>query len=327
LQISAPKKGINMKKNEMSELESNRIYEESKLKVYGSAVLFSFIIGFSFLGIKTCLAVATPLETLVYRYNFAFLGALIPVFSGFIKINLQGKKKGQLIITAGFYISFIILQTIGLVFATSIESGIIFAMVPILVKIMAGFFLKEHTNWKQNIFIFMSVAAVITMFILGATDITVNFIGLIILFISSLCTAFSSIMMRYVRRTYTPFEITLFITGGGFIVFNLATILTGMKNGTLGSYFEPLTHISFIIAAAYLGIMATLISAMLNAYILAHLQAVKGTIFGNLSTAITIVAGAIILGEPLQLYHIICTIVIIIGVVGLSITSEKQKEV
>lgn len=314
-----------MKKGETPELESGIICEESKVKVYVSAVIFSFIIGFSFLGIKTCLAVATPLETLVYRYNFAFLGALIPVFSRFIKIELQGKKKGQLIITAGFYISFIILQTIGLVFATSIESGIIFAMVPVLVKIMAGFLLKEHTNWKQNVFIFMSVVAVITMFILGATDITVNFIGLVILFISSLCTALSSIMMRYVRKIYTPFEITLFITGGGFIVFNFAAIITGLYNGTLGNYFEPLTHVSFVIAAAYLGIMATLISAMINAYILAHLQAVKGSIFGNLSTAITIVAGAIILGEPLELYHIICTIAIIIGVVGLSATSEKQK--
>jgi drug/metabolite transporter (DMT)-like permease len=266
------------------------------------------------------------LETLVYRYNFAFLGSLIPIFAGFIKVNLIGKKKGKLIITAGFYISFIVLQTIGLVFATSIESGIVFAMVPILVKILAGFFLKEHTNWKQNVFIFMSVIAVITMFILGATDITVNFIGLIILFISSLGAAFSSIMMRYVRGSYTPFEITLFITGGGFIIFNLAAVIIGLNNGTLGNYFEPMTHISFVIAIAYLGILSTLISSMINAYMLAHLQAVKGTIFGNLATAITIVAGVAVLGEPLEIYHIICTILIIIGVIGLSVTSEKQKD-
>ncbi|MDD4566222.1 MAG: DMT family transporter [Eubacteriales bacterium] len=312
--------------NETTEFETVKVNEESKLKVYGSAVIFSLIIGFSFLGIKTCLAVATPLETLVYRYNFAFLGSLIPIFAGFIKVNLIGKKKGKLIITAGFYISFIVLQTIGLVFATSIESGIVFAMVPILVKILAGFFLKEHTNWKQNVFIFMSVIAVITMFILGATDITVNFIGLIILFISSLGAAFSSIMMRYVRGSYTPFEITLFITGGGFIIFNLAAVIIGLNNGTLGNYFEPMTHISFVIAIAYLGILSTLISSMINAYMLAHLQAVKGTIFGNLATAITIVAGVAVLGEPLEIYHIICTILIIIGVIGLSVTSEKQKD-
>lgn len=312
--------------NETTKFETVKKNEESKLKVYGSAVIFSVIIGFSFLGIKTCLAVATPLETLVYRYNFAFLGAIIPVFLGFIKINLKGKKKKKLIITAGLYISFIILQTIGLVFATSIESGIIFAMVPIIVKILAGFFLKEHTNWKQNVFIFMSVVAVITMFILGSTDITVNFIGLIILFVSSIFTAFSNIMMRYVRGTYTPYDITLFITGGGFVVFNLAIIMTGLNNGTLGDYFEPLTHPSFIVAVSYLGILSTLISAIINAYIMAHLQAVKGTIFGNLATAITIVAGVIVLGEPLEVYHIICTILIIIGVIGLSVTSEKQKE-
>jgi len=135
-------------------------------------------------------------------------------------------------------------------------------------------------------------------------------------------------MMRYVRGVYKPFEITSFITAGGCILFNLATIVIGIRNGTLGDYFEPLSHMNFVLATAYLGIPSTLISALFMAYMLAHMEAVKATIFGNLSTAISIVAGVIILGEPLQLYHIVCTILIIMGVIGLSMPSvSKNKEI
>ncbi len=296
------------------------------LKVYGTGVAFSLIVGFSFIGVKTCISVATALETLTYRFNFAFLAALIVILLGWVKIDLKGKPRMKLVLTAGLYIGFMILQTIGLVFSTTIESGIIYATVPILAKIIAGALLKENTTWKQNVFVCMSVAAVIVMFILGATDITVNFIGLIILFLSSLSMAASNVMMRYVRQIYKPFEITFFIAIGGCFLFNLATIIYGVKTGTLGNYFEPLTHINFVLATAYLGIPSTLISAMAMAYMLSHMQAVKATIFGNLSTAISIVAGVFVLGEPLELYHIVCTLLIIAGVIGLSMPSMAKKE-
>lgn len=298
----------------------------NSLKVYGSAVLFSLIVGFSFISVKTCVSVATPLETLAFRFNFAFLATLLTVAAGLVKIDLRDKPKKKLAATAGLYLGFMVLQTIGLVFSTSIENGIIFAVIPILAKIIASLFLAESTSWKQNIFVCMSVAAVITMFVLGASDITVNILGLVILLLSSVSMALSNVMMRYVRGVYKPFEISFFITGGGCLIFNLAAIVYGLKTGTLLNYFEPLSHMEFIIATAYLGIPSTLVSAMIMAYMLAHMEAVKATIFGNLSTAISIVAGVFVLGEPLQLYHVICTILIIVGVIGLSMPSMAVKK-
>jgi len=313
-------------KDETGSKGTPRVRQESGWKVYGSAVLFSLIVGFSFLGVKTCVSVATPLETLTFRFNFAFLATLVVVAAGWVKIDLKGKPKKKLALTAGLYLGFMVLQTIGLVFSTSIESGIIFAIIPILAKVIASVFLKESTNWKQNVFVCMSVAAVITMFVLGATDISVNAAGLVILLLSSLSMACSNVMMRYVRGVYKPFEISFFIAGGGCFLFNLATIVTGLKTGTLGNYLEPLSHLNFALATAYLGIPSTLISALIMAYMLANMEAVKATIFGNLSTAISIVAGVIVLGEPLQPYHVVCTILIIAGVIGLSMPSIAKAK-
>lgn len=310
-----------------SKPDNIKIKTESGLKVYGSAVIFSLIVGFSFIGVKTCVSVATPLETLTFRFNFAFLAALVIAAAGLAKVELKGKERKKMALTAGLYLGFMLLQTIGLVFSTSVESGIIFALIPILAKIIAGALLKESTSWKQNIFVCMSVASVIAMFVIGASDIGVNPAGLLILLLSSICMAFSNVMMRYVRGVFSPFEIAFFITGGGCLIFNLATIISGIKNGMTGAYFEPLFRLNFTVAAAYLGILSTLISALLMSYMLAHMEAVKATIFGNLSTAISIVAGVVILGEPLQLYHILCTILIVAGVIGLSLPSmEKKKE-
>jgi multidrug transporter EmrE-like cation transporter len=53
------------------------------------------------------------------------------------------------------------------------------------------------------------------------------------------------------------------------------------------------------------------------------MEAVKATIFGNLSTAISVVAGIAILGEPFAYYNIICTAVIIVGVIGVSAAGAK----
>jgi hypothetical protein len=75
--------------------------------------------------------------------------------------------------------------------------------------------------------------------------------------------ACSNVMMRYVRGVYKPFEISFFIAAGGCLTFNLATIIFGINNGAIALYFKPLTHISFMLASAYLGVLSTLVSALL----------------------------------------------------------------
>lgn len=299
---------------------------ESKLLVYGSALLFSFIVGFSFFGFKTAVLVAGPLQTLIYRFNFAFLGILIFYFFQKDRVSLRKAPKRKLLMNAVFYLGFMALQAIGLRFATSIESGIIFAMIPILVKIVASIWLGERGDSRQNLFVTISVSGVILMFILGAGDYSgFNLFGLMLLFLSSLSMAVSNVAMRYVRKQCSPTQLSLVIAGGGFLAFNFVAIIAGLLGGNLQEYYlAPLSHPEFLLATAYLGILSTVISSMLMAYMIANLETVKATIFGNLSTAISLVAGAIFLGEPLRAYHVICTIMIIAGVLGTSMTGSTK---
>ncbi len=304
-------------------METNK----NRRNAYIAAVCFSIAVGFSFLGIKTCTPFADTLTILTHRYNWAFIAVLLFMVYDRIRgnrIELKGKPKRNLFLTALFYILFMAIQTFGLKFATSVESAILFAMVPIIVKIIAGIFLGEKSGIIQTAFVLLSVAAVVFMILMGSTDLHFNLWAMIILFISSVCMALSNVFMRYVRTQYRPVEITAMISFMGFVAFNAAYIIRGISQGTIDQYFSLVTNFKFEFAVFYLGTACILLSSQLMAYALRYLEAVKGTIFGNVSTAISIIAGVVVLGEPLKAYHIICAALIIIGVLGISLYPQNK---
>jgi drug/metabolite transporter (DMT)-like permease len=59
------------------------------------------------------------------------------------------------------------------------------------------------------------------------------------------------------------------------------------------------------------------------AYLQSKIQSAKAAVFGNVSTAISIVAGAVILGEPLYAYHIICSVFIVTGALGINFSGRR----
>ncbi|HOA43131.1 MAG TPA: DMT family transporter [Bacillota bacterium] len=315
------------KKIEPEKASKNRQSKNMKL-VYTAAGLFSFIVGFSFLAIKISMSMSTPLEILTYRYNFAAVAALVPLIIWRSKIDLSNKPKKRLILTAAFYLGFMAFQAYGLIYATSIESGIIFAVVPIFAKIIAYFYLGEKGTWKQNFFIIMSISAVVAMFVFSVQDFQgVNAVGLILLFISSVLMALSNVLMRGVRSEYNPYTIAFCIALSGCLLFNIMTLIEGAASGEPLQYFAPLFHWEFVLATAFLGVLSTMVSSLLAAYMLANMEAVKATIFGNLSTAISIIAGVVFLREPLYIYQIICTVLIVIGVVGTTLSGMAKEEI
>ena len=304
-------------------MSSNLDDKSTKIKVYIVAIVYTLAIGFSFLAIKVCVPYADSLQILSYRYSFALIGVIAWLGGckalGIYPQKLPGRPKMKLYLTAGFYIGFMALQIVSMFFATSIEGAIIFAVVPIFAKIIARIFLGEKSTLLQNAFVGITVVSLIVLIVLNATEISMSLPGIILMTIASISMAISNVFMRYVRGTFKPIEITTTIAIGGFVLFNGISVIRSAVTGTLGAYFEPLTHPQFVIAISFLGIFCILLSAQFMAYMLAHMEIVQSTIFGNASTAISIVAGAVILGEPLQWYHIVCVSLIIASVIGLTI--------
>lgn len=296
------------------------------LKPFVAGVVFSLLVGFSFLSVKVCIQVASTIEILAFRYDFAFIGVLALVIFKVAKPEMKGKRPTALLLSAGFYIAFMIIQAVGLIFSTSIESAIIFSIIPIIARIIAGFFLKEKSTLRQNIFVVLSVAALIFMIVMSAGDLTANVAGIAILIVSSVCMALSNVLMRYVRTEFNPFSVTFLISAIGFAAFNAGYIFYMLyMSGSAAGYFAPCMDIRFIVATAYLGIPCIVISSWLMSYMLAHMEAIKATIFGNLSTAVSITAGIAVLREPFAIYDLICILMIIAGVIGVSYVGKNVR--
>lgn len=299
------------------------MYKNDLTKAYISAVLFTFIVGFSFLGIKICVPYADTLHVLVHRFNFALVALIVLAITKVVKIELKGKPKKGLLITSVLYNVFILFQVMGLYYCTSIEGSVFFAMVPAMVQVIAAVFLKEKPTWMQVCFILLSVSSLIVMVVLGSSQITFNPLGVVLMLISSLAMAVNNVYTRHIRTQYKPIEISTAIIVFGTVLFNILFIGRGLIFGNAQAYFEPFQHTEFIIAACYLGVGCILASAQIMAYLQSKLQSAKAAVFGNVSTAISIVAGALILGEPLYTYHIICSIFIVTGALGINFAGRR----
>ncbi|MGG5737675.1 MULTISPECIES: DMT family transporter [Bacillus cereus group] len=294
-------------------------------KAYISALLYSFIIGFSFMFVKLALTITSPLDTLAHRFTVAFIAATIPVIFGFVKLNISFKNILTLLPLAIFYPAlFFAFQAFGLVYTSSSEAGIIQAAIPIFTMILASYFLKEYTNTWQKTSVFISVVGVIYIFIMngiGAHE--TNFIGVILILLSALSSACYNVLARKMTKKFKLMDLTYTMTAIGFISFNVIAIIDHMNKGTITVYFKPFTNGIFLISILYLGLLSSLLTALLLNYSLSYIEAAKISVFSNLSTLITIIAGVVFLHEQIAYYHIVGTLMIVLGVIGTNFLGKK----
>ncbi len=285
--------------------------------------LFALVVGVALLFIKITLVYGDSFTVLAWRFNFAAVGAIVfIIFSKANRKNLIAFDRDA-IITTITYIGFMLLQTSGLFFATSIEASIMFAIVPIISKVISNFVLHEKGSIAQNILMVISVIALIYMILeQGTSEGGTKPIGLILLLASSFSVATCNVWMRKVREKRKPFQITFQIIIWGVILINISCgIVTGFDG-----YFTPLMHWEFVLSSIYLGICSVLISSLLMGLSLSKLSAVEGTIFGNLSTVISIALGAIVLGEAFGISLFISSTIVVGTVVAISILGGREEK-
>jgi drug/metabolite transporter (DMT)-like permease len=297
-----------------------------RLKAHFAGMVFAVLVGFSFMSLKISIPIATPLQILSFRYTFAFLAAVLFLILRINKVSYRNKPIRKVGLVVFCYVGFMVFQTLGMVFTSSVEGAILFAIVPVFTKIIARLVLGEKSTVLQEVFMWVSISALILMIIMGASTISFSIKGILLLTIASAMISGSNVVMRQIKNVFTPIEITFAIVFSGFLFFNTVTFLYGFSTQTLDDYFALFGNLKFLVATAYLGIFCIMFTAQLMSYMMAHMPAVQGTLYGNVSTAISIIAGTIFLSEPLQSYHIICAVLIVTGVVGISLSGNKRQQ-
>lgn len=294
-------------------------------KVYILAAVYTLIVGLSFMFLKIALESADPIDLLAYRFLAAFIGLSIAYKFNWIKVRFSKERMLQIIPISLLYpLGFFSLQAFALQYISSAEGGILLAASPIFTLILATYLLKEKTTILQKISILISVVGVLYIAISKNTNLEFsNMKGTILMLLAALSTSGYSVMARKMTKNFSYLEISSIMILISFVVFNVASLGRHVVRGTLGNFFAPLSDPSFILAIVYLGVLSTLGTSFMNNYILSKIEASKMSVFANFSTIITIIVGAVFLKEEVYYYHIIGSILIIGGILGVNFLDEK----
>ena len=296
---------------------------------YLAATGMALIFGFSFLFTKEALNEVKPFHLLGFRFGLAAIVLSILNITKIIKVQYKGKPiKNLVAIALAQPVAYFIFETYGVKLTTTSESGMMLALIPVLVTILAAIFLKEFPTKIQSLFVGFSVLGVIFIVIMKSNEIGSSFVGIMILLLAVLCASIFNILSRKYSTEFTSVEITFAMMWIGAITFNLISIIEHLINGNINSYFVPLSNPKVVGALFYLGILSSIIAFFLVNYALSKLEASRAAVFSNLSSVVSIVAGVIIANEPFYWYQIVGGIMILLGVWGTNyFGSKKESEV
>ncbi|GEP62689.1 permease [Clostridium beijerinckii] len=308
--------------------EGNDINMKNKSHIipYFTAIITNFIFGLSFLFSKQALSVATPIELLSFRFLAALLIMTILIFLKVIKVNYKNKPMKWLIILAVIEpIVYFIFETYGIKKTSSSLGGLMIALIPIVVTVLAVYLLKEKPSPKQIVSIILSVSGVILIILMENSNDSggSTLLGIILLGGAVFSAALFNIIARKISQQFTAIEVTYFMMLIGAIFFNIVSITNHVINANLSEYFIPLRSINFIVSILYLGILSSVVAYFLANYTLSKMEASRSAVFANISTIVSIAAGVLVLHENFQLYHVIGSVMILVGVWG---TNYYQKK-
>lgn len=289
-----------------------------KKLAYIVAVVVSFIFGFSFLFTKGALDNLQPYQLLAFRFLIAALAMTLLQVLGAFRVDLKGKPIWGALLLAFFEpVLYFIGETAGIKLTNSSEAGLMISLIPVVVAIMAAFFLKEMPSLLQSVFIAISVGGVLFIALGGQSlSFSGHALGLLALGLAVLSAGGFSIMSRYLSSKFTPFELTYIMLWTGAIAFVAFALVRGAATHELSSMVTAFVSTPAWLSVLYLSILSSVVAYFGLNFVLARIEATQSAVIANLVTVISVVAGVVFRHEPFLWYHMVGGALILAGVWG-----------
>lgn len=300
----------------------------TKYLPYIAGLVNSLIFGFSFMFTKGALDILEPIQLLAFRFTMAAIVLTMLQITGIIKINFKGKNLKPLFLLAFFQpVLYFICEVLGVKLTSSSEAGMMIALIPVFVTILASVFLKEKPKRIQLFFIVFSVLGVMFINLMKENqELSGNLLGIFLLLGAVISAAFFNILSRKSSFQFKPLEITFVMMWIGTVVFNGIAITQHIINNNLSNYLQPLFNPKALVSILYLGILSSVIAFFAVNYMLSKLEASQSSVFANLVTIVSIFAGVVILKEDFFWYHFVGGTMILLGVWGTNYYGSKGKK-
>ncbi len=276
---------------------------------------------------KVALDFISPIGLIAYRFLVAFIAFETLRRFKIVEIRFMRSHFKYLFWVAFFQpILYFLFETYGLQLTTSGEAGMMIALIPIVVTLLSAMILRESPNPVQILFILLSVSGVLFIQISKSeAGITFEALGFFLLLGAVLAAALFNIASRNASKVMRPYEVTYFMMMFGAVIFNILYITELAVSSNILGYFTNLNHIELILPILYLGTIASIGGFFLVNFALSKAPAHITSIYSNLSTIVAVIAGALLLGEPLQYYHLIGSLMIVVGVYG-TVSFRKHRD-
>ncbi|QSZ28233.1 DMT family transporter [Aceticella autotrophica] len=292
---------------------------------YLAGIGMASIFGFSFLFTSIGLDIVPPMELIAYRFLIAATLLTLLWFFKLIKLNYKGKNMWPLFfLSLSEPVIYFVFETYGVKYTSSSLSGLMISLIPVAVTILAVIFLNERPSLYQLLFIILSVIGVVFIILMTGIDRkNISIIGFIYLLGAVLSAAIYTILARRYSLDFSSIEITFVMMWFGAVFFNLFD-LKRIINKNFYAYFTNLLDYRVFIPVLYLGILSSVVAYILNNFILSKLPVSQASVFANLTTIISIIAGVVIRHETFYWYHVIGSVMILVGIWGTNHYSKVE---
>lgn len=240
------------------------------------------------------------------------IGALM----GVVKLDLKGKKLRSILFVALLDPAiYFVGETVGTGNTTASAIGAFLACIPAASLVASSAILHKSPRRIQTFGILITLSgALLTIFAAGMNRASLSATGYLFLAIAVVSYALYSVFVEKAEGV-SSMEITYVMIAAGALVFGLLAVGEAMLHGTIPILaLLPFSNAPFPAAALYQGIGCSILAFFLSNVAIAKAGVSRIASLIGLPTVVSILAGALLLGESFAALQILGAVIILIGV-------------
>ena len=287
----------------------------TKTKAMIAVILGNAIFGLSFLFSKVILDMTVPSVLLAFRFTLAFivLNLIVILGKGKIEFSLKGKPLKNILLLAIFQpVVYFFAESYGIAYTSSAFAGTIIAVIPIAGIVCDILIMHVKVSKKQ---ILCSVGSVIGVAIttLGMESTKSSALGIMMLFVAVLAAALFYVFSQKAGEHFNALERTYVMFAIGSVTYVIAALV--QCAGHYDTMILPvITSGQFWGGMIYLSVFSSVAAFMALNFGSSYIPVSQASIFANLTTVISIVAGVVVLHESFSVQQVIGAVIILVSV-------------
>lgn len=227
-----------------------------------------------------------------------------------VEFSLRGKPLRYVLLLALFQpILYFLCESYGIVYTSASFAGTIIAVIPIAGIVADVLIMHSRVRARQVVCAILSAVGV-AITTIGAEGMRSSVLGLVILLGAVASGALFYVFSQKSGDHYNALEQTYVMFALGSVVY-VTFALIQCRGHYHELIFSALTQPVFIIAVLYLGVLSSVAAFIALNWGTVRISISEASIFPNLTTVISIVAGVVFLHETFSPFQVIGAIIII----------------